>query len=75
MQARGAGSETCAVGGGAEPVVGLEPAGEVVLVWPADLPADAGDGLVGVQQQGDAEMAALDPGEDGAVDSDARVEF
>lgn len=31
--------------------MGLEPAGEVVLVWPAHRAPDAGDGVVGVQQQ------------------------
>ena len=48
---RGSGGEALAVGGGAEPVVGLEAAGEAALVGPADCAPDAGDRLIGVQEQ------------------------
>ena len=47
----GSGSEALAVGGGAEPVVGLEAAGEVALVRPAHRAPDAGDRFIGVQEQ------------------------
>jgi hypothetical protein len=51
VQLDGAGGEALAVGGGAEAVVGLEAAGEAALVGPADRAPDAGDRLVGVQQE------------------------
>src|SRR6266566_3886589 len=47
----GSGGEALAVGGGAEAVVGFEAAGEAALVGPADRAPDAGDRLVGVQEQ------------------------
>ena len=51
-QVDGAGREAGPVRRSAEPVVGPEPACEVVLVRPADGLPDTGDGLVGVEQQG-----------------------
>src|SRR6266581_9699494 len=51
VQMGGSGRETLSVGGGAEAVVGFETAGEAALVGPADRAPDAGDRLVGVQEQ------------------------
>ena len=44
------GGEALAVGGGAEPVMGLEATGEFALIRSSDRAADAGDRFVGVQE-------------------------